>query len=101
MSSISGVPANVSDGYVYNRTFCYQADEEIHEDFVNKTGEYSQISRCKIHKTVVVEQFGTKIIENEMLWKTSVPKRDVIKVKSRRLQKSLISLLYILFNFVN
>jgi len=23
----SGVPANVSDGYVYNRTFCYQTGE--------------------------------------------------------------------------
>ncbi|GFG39571.1 hypothetical protein Cfor_01001, partial [Coptotermes formosanus] len=32
-----GVPANVSDGYVYNKTFCYQVDEEIHQDFVNKT----------------------------------------------------------------
>jgi hypothetical protein len=46
--SISGVPANVSEGYVYNRTFCYQAEEDIHQDFVNKTGEYLEISMCKI-----------------------------------------------------
>lgn len=67
MLSISGVPANVSDGYVYNRTFCYQADEDIHQDFVNKTGEYLEISTCKIYRTVVVEQFGTEIIANN--WK--------------------------------
>jgi hypothetical protein len=62
--SISGVPANVSEGYVYNRTFCYQADEDIHQDFVNKTGEYLEISKCEIYRAVVVEQFGTEIIVN-------------------------------------
>lgn len=64
MLSISGVPANVSEGYLYNRTFCYQADEDIHQDFVNKTGEYLEISTCKMYRTVVVEQFGTKISVN-------------------------------------
>lgn len=67
MLFISGVPANVSDGYVYNRTFCYQADEDIHQDFVNKTGEYLEISVCKVYRAVVVEQFGTEIIVNN--WK--------------------------------
>jgi hypothetical protein len=61
---ISGVPANVSEGYVYNRTFCYQADEDIHQDFVNKTGEFLEISACKIYRAVVVEQFGMEIIVN-------------------------------------
>jgi len=54
----------VSDGYVYNRTFCYQADEDIHQDFINKTGEYLEIIMCKIYRAVVVEQFGTAIIVN-------------------------------------
>jgi len=53
----------VSDGYVYNRTFCYQADEDIHQDFINKTGEYLEIIMCKIYRAVV-EQFGTAIIVN-------------------------------------
>lgn len=64
MLPISGVPANVSEGYVYNRTFCYQADEDIYQDFVNKTGEYLEISTCKIYRAVFVEQFHTEIIVN-------------------------------------
>lgn len=59
--SISGVPANVSDGYVYNKTFCYPLDEDTHQDFVNKTGEYLENSVYKIYRTVVVEQSGTKV----------------------------------------
>ena len=55
---ISGVPANVSDGYVYNRTFCYQADEDIHQDFVNKTGEYLEISMCK-HINQIVSKLSS------------------------------------------
>lgn len=82
MLSISGVPANVSDGYVYNRTFCYQADEDIHQDFVNKTGEYLEISTCKIYRTVVVEQFGTEIIANN--WELNAVENNYVQDRCYR-----------------